>query len=70
MGFANSLKLGEALESHHHLKKLMSPCLYVQGHNINHSHRQELTVVFKQDLLRGVGWFGRSVVIAGVAYSR
>ena len=69
MGFANSLKLGEALESHHHLKKLMSPCLYVQGPGINHSHRQERTIVFKQDLLRDVGWFGRSVVTGGVAYS-
>ena len=69
MGFANSLKLGKAFKSHHHLKKLMSPCLYVQGLSINHSHRQEWAIVFKKNLLTSVGWFGRSVVIAGVTYS-
>lgn len=67
MGFANSLKLGEAFKNHHHLKILMSPCLYVQVHSINHSHRQERTGVFKQDLLRVVGQFGRCVV-AGAEY--
>lgn len=67
MGFANSLKLGEAFENHHHLKILMSPCLYVQVHSINHSHRQEQTVGFKEDLLRAVGQFERCVVVAGAA---
>lgn len=68
MGFANSLKLGEAFENHHHLKILMSPCLYVQVHSTNHAHRQEQTAVFKQDLLRVVGQFGRCVVVGGAAY--
>lgn len=69
MGFANSLKLGEAFENHHHLKILMSPCLYVQVHSTNHAHRQEQTAVFKQDLLRVVGQFGRCVVVGGAAYT-
>lgn len=68
MGFANSLKLGEAFENHHHLKILMSPCLYVQVHSTNHAHRQEQTAVFKQDLQRVVGQFGRCVVVGGAAY--
>lgn len=68
MGFANSLKLGEAFENHHHLKILMSPCLYVQIHSINHSHRQERTIVFKQDLLRVVGRFGRHHFVVGAKY--
>lgn len=68
MGFANSLKLGEAFENHHHLKILMSPCLYVQVHSTNHAHRQEQTAVFKQDLLKVVGQFGRCVVVGGAAY--
>lgn len=36
----------------------------MQDHSINHSHRQEQTVVFQQDLLRVVGQFGRCVVEA------
>lgn len=68
MGFANSLKLGEAFKNYHHLKVLMSLCLYVQVHSINHSHRQKRTVVFKQDLPRVVGQFGRWVFVAGAEY--
>lgn len=68
MRSANSLKLGEAFENHHHSKTLMSPGLHMQDHSINHSHRQEQTAVFQQDLLRVVGQFGRCVAVAAAGY--